>query len=134
MPQGRSHERRKQLLASSLHNPACYAEALEIRRLLTGAGTLVTVGAVGYNGTSPLQISSGQSVTLTADVRQLANGTAVNANPTGTVSFYWDESQGTPSILIGNASSSSIVTPVLDTQYTGTFTLSPLPFLEQDNG
>jgi hypothetical protein len=107
-----------------------FAEHLEPRKLLSVS---LTVGAVGDPGSAPLQVTSGESVTLTADVQQSNNSDAIAANPTGTVTFFWFEPSGEAGQFIGNASNSVVVTQNLDTQFSATFNLTQPPFVEEDS-
>ena len=97
------------------------ADRLEPRVLFS---TYVTLSA---QGSFPLQVVSGSSVTVTADVRQLDNGTQVNADPTGAVTFFYYNTPGAAGRVLGTASNFTVVTQYLDSQVTVTFTLSP-PF------
>ncbi len=94
------------------------AEPLEARVLLYSYVTIQSPGA-----TQPLQITSGQTVTLTADILQHDDVNTIQANPTGSVTFFWYPLKETSGPIIGTASNFTVITPFLDTQVTATFSL-----------
>ena len=75
-------------------------------------------------GALPLQVVSGSSVTLTADIQQHDNVATIQANPTGLVTFFWYPLKESSGSVNRTSSNFTVITPFLDTQVMATFPLT----------
>ncbi len=84
---------------------------------------LYTYVTISTAAAQPVQAVSGASLTVTADIRQNDNSDAIQANPTGSITFFWLPLRETSGPVIATSTDFKVITPFLDTQVTATLTL-----------